>query len=57
MKNISEQVVKPKEELAYIVGYLDGEGRILAQIVTRESYRYQYQVFVSIQFSQKTKRH
>lgn len=65
MKNISEQIPtrpfvereRSKEELAYLAGFLDGDGSILAQLVRREDYRYKYQVRVSIQFFQKTKRH
>jgi len=53
----------PREEfmkhatLSYIAGFLDGDGCINAQIVTRADYVLGFQVRVSVSFAQKTKRH
>ena len=46
-----------KEEIAYIAGFIDGDGCILAQIVKRKDYKYRFQIRVSLIFYQKTKRH
>lgn len=42
------------EDAAYIAGFLDGDGSIMAQLVYRNDYKYGYQVRVSIVFYQKT---
>ena len=42
------------EEKAYIAGFLDGDGCIMAQLVRRKDYIYGFQVRVSIVFYQKT---
>lgn len=42
-------------QLAYIAGFLDGDGCINAQIVRRADYKLKYQIRVSITFFQKTK--
>jgi intein-encoded DNA endonuclease-like protein len=42
------------EEKAYIAGFLDGDGSIMAQLVYRKDYRLGYQIRVSIVFYQKT---
>lgn len=39
---------------AYIAGFLDGDGCIMAQLVRRKDYVYGYQVRLSIVFYQKT---
>jgi len=44
-----------KEEFAYIAGFLDGDGCIMAQLVKRSEYVYGYQIRTSIVFYQKTK--
>ena len=41
------------EELAYIAGFLDGDGCIMAQLVRRKDYIYGYQVRTSVVFYQK----
>ena len=41
------------EELAYIAGFLDGDGCVMAQLVRRKDYIYGYQIRVSIVFYQK----
>jgi len=43
-----------KEEKAYIAGFLDGDGSIMAQLVFRKDYKLGYQIRVSIVFYQKT---
>ena len=43
------------EEKAYIAGFLDGDGCIMAQLVRRKDYSYGYQVRTSIVFYQKKK--
>ncbi len=40
--------------LAYIAGFLDGDGSIFFQIVRREDYRRRFQIRSSIAFYQKT---
>ena len=42
------------EEKAYIAGFLDGDGSIIAQLVQRKDYRLGYQIRVSVVFYQKT---
>jgi len=42
------------EEKAYIAGFLDGDGSIMAQLVFRKDYKLGYQIRVSIVFYQKT---
>ena len=44
-------------ELAYIAGFLDGDGSIMAQIVKNKSYKYGHTIRVTVSFYQKTKRH
>jgi intein-encoded DNA endonuclease-like protein len=42
------------EEKAYIAGFLDGDGSIMAQLVARKGYRLGFQIRISIVFYQKT---
>ena len=42
------------EEKAYIAGFLDGDGSIMAQLVFRKDYKLGYQIRVSIVFYQKS---
>jgi hypothetical protein len=42
------------EEKAYIAGFLDGDGSIMAQLVSRKDYRLRYQIRVSVVFYQKS---
>ncbi|MEX1051860.1 MAG: LAGLIDADG family homing endonuclease [Patescibacteria group bacterium] len=44
-----------KEKLAYIAGFLDGDGCVMLQLVSRHDYVYGYQIRASIVFYQKTK--
>ena|SRR3989338_149370 len=41
------------EEKAYIAGFLDGDGSIMAQLVARKDYKLGYQIRVSVVFYQK----
>ena len=41
------------EEKAYIAGFLDGDGCVMAQLVRRKDYIYGYQIRVSLVFYQK----
>jgi len=43
------------EELAYIAGFLDGDGCVRAQLVRRKDYIYGYQIRTSIVFYQKSR--
>ena len=43
------------EELAYIAGFLDGDGCVMAQLVRRKDYIYGYQIRTSIVFYQKSR--
>jgi hypothetical protein len=42
------------EEKAYIAGFLDGDGSIMAQLIHRKDYKLGYQIRVSIVFYQKS---
>ncbi len=42
------------EEKAYIAGFLDGDGSIMAQLVSRKDYKLGYQIRVSCVFYQKS---
>lgn len=42
------------EEKAYIAGFLDGDGSVMAQLVSRKGYKLGYQIRTSIVFYQKT---
>ncbi len=42
------------EVKAYIAGFLDGDGCIMAQLVRRKDYIYGYQIRTSIVFYQKS---
>ena len=44
-------------ELAYIAGFLDGDGSIIAQIVKCEDYVYKHRIRVSIVFFQRKDKH
>ena len=44
------------EEVAYLAGFLDGDGSINAQLIRRVDYRLGYQIRVSVTFFQKSKR-
>jgi intein-encoded DNA endonuclease-like protein len=41
-------------KIAYIAGFLDGDGSIFFQIVPRKDYRQKFQIRSSIAFYQKT---
>lgn len=41
------------EELAYIAGFLDGDGCVMAQLVRRKDYIYGYQIRTSVVFYQQ----
>jgi len=51
---IPREDILNSEEKAYIAGFLDGDGSIMAQLVFRKDYRLGYQIRVSIVFYQKT---
>lgn len=53
---MNKNIELTSEEIAYIAGFLDGDGCLLAQLIRRNDYRYGYQIRVSIYFYQKTKR-
>jgi LAGLIDADG endonuclease len=46
-----------KEEIAYLAGFIDGDGCINAQIVQRKDYRLKFQIRVIITLFQDTKQH
>ena len=48
------KVLMTKEELAYIAGFLDGDGCIMLQLIYRHDYKLGYQIRASIVFYQKT---
>jgi hypothetical protein len=41
------------EQLAYLAGFLEGDGCILAQIVKGGQYRYKYTIRLNVVFYQK----
>jgi hypothetical protein len=43
--------------IAYIAGFLDGDGNLLVQIVKNETFKYKFQIRISIIFYQKTIKH
>jgi intein-encoded DNA endonuclease-like protein len=43
------------EELAYIAGFLDGDGCVMAQLVRRKDYIYGYQIRTSVVFYQQAR--
>ena len=43
-------------DLIYIAGFLDGDGAIIAQLVPRKDYKWKFQIRLSIQFTQLSKR-
>ena len=45
------------EELAYVAGFLDGDGSVCARIVKRPDYRLKFEIRISLSFFQKTTRH
>ena len=44
-------------EKAYLAGFLDGDGSIMAQIIPDNTYKLKFYIRVSIIFYQKKKRH
>ena len=46
-----------KTELAYLAGFVDGDGCINAQIVKRPDYKFKFQIRFTVSFFQKTTRH
>lgn len=42
------------EDKAYIAGFLDGDGSVMAQLVSRKDYRLRYQIRVSVVFYQRS---
>jgi len=46
-----------KTELAYLAGFVDGDGCINAQIVRKPDYRLKFQIRVTLSFYQKTTRY
>jgi hypothetical protein len=47
--------LKP-EVLAYMAGFIDSDGSVVAQIVRKSDYAYKFQIRVLVQFSQRTSR-
>lgn len=55
---MTEHLQKIKNiDLAYIAGFLDGDGAIIAQIVKGDNYKYKYRIRLSIVFYQHKKKH
>jgi len=42
---------------SYISGFLDADGSLLAQIIKNNTYKYKFQIRISIIFYQKTTKH
>lgn len=45
-----------KDDLLYLAGFLDGDGSIISQLVRRSDYVNKFQIRVTVQFTQLTKR-
>jgi intein/homing endonuclease len=45
-----------KDDLLYLAGLIDGDGSIVAQMVRRSDYVYQFQIRLTVQISQHKKR-
>lgn len=43
-------------DLLYIAGFLDGDGCIMAQLITRSDYKMGYKIRLTVQFTQHLKR-
>lgn len=43
-------------DLIYIAGFLDGDGCIMAQLITRPDYKLGFQIRLTVQFTQSSKR-
>ena len=43
-------------DLLYIAGFLDGDGCIMAQLITRSDYKLGFQIRLTVQFTQALKR-
>jgi len=54
--NVHLQKIKDID-LAYIAGFLDGDGSLIAQIVKGDNYKYKYGIRLSIVFYQYKKKH
>ena len=57
LKQMTKFKLLPPEKLAYLAGFLDGDGSVNAQLVKRLDYRLGYQIRVSVTFFQKSTRH
>lgn len=51
---VSQKSMVTKEELAYIAGFLDGDGCVNLQLAPRKGYRFGFQIKALIVFYQKT---
>lgn len=54
---LKQQKKLETRELAYIAGFIDGDGSIMAQIVRDKSYKYGHTIRVTVALYQKTSRH
>jgi hypothetical protein len=45
-----------RDDLMYLAGFIDGDGAIIAQVVKRSDYKWKFQLRLTLQFTQKTKR-
>lgn len=45
-----------RDDLIYLAGFIDGDGAIIAQVVKRSDYKWKFQLRLTLQFTQKTKR-
>jgi hypothetical protein len=44
------------EMLAYMAGFIDSDGSLIAQLVRKNDYIFKFQIRLSVQFSQRTSR-
>ena len=45
-----------RDDLIYLAGFIDGDGAIIAQVVKRSDYKWKFQLRLTLQFTQKTKK-
>jgi hypothetical protein len=45
-----------RDDLIYLAGLIDGDGSLIAQIVERRDYQFQFQIRLTVQITQRKKR-
>ena len=45
-----------RDDLIYLAGLIDGDGSLIAQIVERRDYQFQFQIRLTVQITQRKKK-